>query len=144
MAAKFAHSMTISEPEAEQSFNETSDDGYLNMNLKATAFVPTPKGRGNRGGPSQASLFFAPKTEVGSANNYRSVPVPVKPPSSARQNGGGPNATPAGFMDKLNYLQGEKTVTGKQSTLQKSPAVSKTGQASGTTADYSRASKTPK
>jgi len=56
-------SLTLSEPEAEQSFNETSmisEDSVASMNLMATAFVPTPKGRAAKMSHPQA-LYFAPK-----------------------------------------------------------------------------------
>jgi len=43
IAKTFSKSLTLSEPEAEQSVNDTSGDSYQNMNLMATAFVPTPK-----------------------------------------------------------------------------------------------------
>ena len=48
MATAFSKSLTLSEPEAEQSFNDTSDDSYQSMNLMATAFVPTPKAADGR------------------------------------------------------------------------------------------------
>ena len=94
VATTFSKSLTLSEPEAEQSFNEASDDSYQSMNLMATAFVPTPKaGETRKSGASNQvqGHFFAPKKQVGygpptstknEANNYRSVPVPVKPSNS--------------------------------------------------------------
>ena len=70
MCTPFNKSLTISEPEAEQSVNDTSDDSYQSMNLMATAFVPTPKANdGNQSAnknslSSSQTLFFAPKQSV--------------------------------------------------------------------------------
>jgi len=59
----FYKSLSFSEPEAEQSFNETSvisEDSVASMNLMATAFVPTPKCRATKQGHPQA-LHSTPK-----------------------------------------------------------------------------------
>ena len=96
IATTFSKSLTLSEPEAEQSVNDTSDDSYQSMNLMATAFVPTPKAEKasakQASSNSQQAQFFAPKTQPKqfvfgkacaeeSAANYRSAGVPVKPSS---------------------------------------------------------------
>lgn len=66
IAKTFTKSLTLSEPEAEQSFNDTSTDSYKSMNLLATAFVPTPKAdkvSTTKLGNSEA-IFFAPKGSI--------------------------------------------------------------------------------